>query len=222
MPKEWHYPTIIRYSNILNIISLIFYFSLEIIIDYHLFPLAEDLRKSDFIDNSWGTKNLLNNSNKYYDNDELGFGLYKTATNLFENVFFTYTISKSMSLKKISVSLILAIIIIVIAYYGFEQVPIAIPFMQVVFSTVILGDLFKHLVYVNRMKQVIEKWQSLFSNSDFKINPDNHRADVYKTWIFYESTLARTQLSLSNKIFELFNDKLTQEWEIIKIRYNIN
>lgn len=208
--------------NIINIVSLISYFGLDFIIDYHLYPLAEDSRKADFIDNSWGTKNSLQNSVDYYDNDELQYGIYKMAVNLFENVYFSLNVSKAMRWNKYGTNAVLTLLILVIACYGFNNVPIAVPLLQVVFSSVILGGLLKHIVFINRMKQVIYKWQSLFQIDDFKIDPDKYRAQVYSIWLYYESTLARTQISLSEAKFNAMNQRLTHQWEQIKIKYNIN
>jgi len=220
-----YFPAVSRFAtivNIVNITSLIAYFALDFIIEYHLYPLAEDARKVDFIDNSWGTKNSLQNSVLYYDNDELKYGLYKMASNLFQNVFFSYNVSRAMRKSKYGLNIMFTIIILIIACYGFNNVPIAIPLLQVVFSSVILGDLLKHIVLINRLKQVLEKWQGLFQDEEFKDNPDKYRAQVYSIWLYYESTLARTQVSLSEAKFNELNQKLTHDWFEIKKKYLIN
>lgn len=213
--------TYINILNITNIVCLVSYFALDIIVEYLLFPSAEDTRKADFIDNSWGTKNLVRNSEKYYDNEEIMHGIYKMAVNLFENSYFSYNVSRAMTNRKVVVSVIFGVAIFIIAYYGFGNVPIAVPLLQVVFSTVVLGDLVKHLIYTRRVKNSFEKWQNLFQYPEFKTDPDRFRADVYKNWLYYESTLARAQISLSESLFNAMNQRLTAEWEQLKSKYNI-
>src|SRR5665811_1070806 len=75
--------------NILNIIGITAFFLIEILVDYVLLPQADSKRRDDFIDNSFGSKFSPKNSIGYYDNDEIGEGLYKASVNLFENCFFS-------------------------------------------------------------------------------------------------------------------------------------
>lgn len=216
-----YYEHVIFYSNLLNIICLVVYFILEAIVDFFLFPAAEDIRRSDFIDNSWGTKYQIESSQKYFDNDELKPGLYKMAVNLFENSFLSYNISKAMSGSKIILNSIFGLTVLVIACFGLANVSFAIPLLQVIFSSMVIGNLIKHLRFVTRMKLTIERWQEIFQEENFKVHPDKYRALVYRNWIYYEATLARCQISLSDKIFNKFNQRLTHEWEKIKIKYKI-
>jgi hypothetical protein len=223
LPKSWvHYEVVLHYTNIINVVSLVMYFVIEITVDNHLFPLAEDIRRSDFIDNSWNTAFSIENSQAYYDNDEVAPGLYKTAVNLFENAFFSSRVSKAMIMKKVVINTFFGLLVIVLGYYGFSRVPIAVPLLQVVFSTVVLGDFAKHITYVNRMESILERWQLLFHEKSFKSDPDEHRAEVYRNWLYYECTLARAQISLDSNVFNRLNQKLTHEWVNLKDKYKIN
>lgn len=207
--------------NSLNIVCLIVYFIIDSIVEYVLFPNAEDIRKSDFISNSWGIITTSKPSEQYYSNDEINFGLYKMTLNLFENSFFSYNVSKSMLLKKIIITSFFAVLIIVISYYGFKSVPIAIPLLQVIFSTMILGDLIKLLIFINRVKRVFDNWELLFIHNDFAKDTSKYQSEIYKNWLYYESTLARTQITLSNAKFNELNQRLSHEWNQIKAKFSI-
>jgi hypothetical protein len=82
--------------NVLNIIGISTFFLIEIVIDYILLPQADSKRRDDFIDNSFGSKFSPKNSIGYYDNDEIGKGLYKASVNLFENCFLHFLFLKSL------------------------------------------------------------------------------------------------------------------------------
>lgn len=89
------------FLNIANVILLCVFFSIEIVNDLIILPQADSKRRDDFIDNSFGSKLSPVNSIGFYDNDEIRIGLYKTAVNLFENCFFTYSLVKLLTVKKL-------------------------------------------------------------------------------------------------------------------------
>lgn len=85
---------IFEIGQIVNIIFLISFFFSEGIVDLILVPISDNKRRDDFLDNSIGSNLSLRQSVAYYDNDEVTQGLYKVAVNLFENCFFTHSLTK--------------------------------------------------------------------------------------------------------------------------------
>jgi hypothetical protein len=69
---------------------------LEIVVEYIIVPQADSKRRDDFIDNSFGSTFSTNASVGYFDTDEIRPGLYKAASNLFENCFFNYILVKAV------------------------------------------------------------------------------------------------------------------------------
>ncbi|MDI1355733.1 MAG: hypothetical protein PSX36_12500 [bacterium] len=207
--------------SILNIISILLFFVLEIIVDFILFPQSEQKRRDDFIDNSFGSKFSPANSVEYYDNEELQQGLYKTSTNLFQNSFFTYSLIKELTLSKIIFPSIVLVAVFVFAFFGFEKTPISVTILQVLFSANVLGNLIKHLILLNKLAAIQDGWVSIFQNENFKSDTNKYHASIYRYWLQYEALLSRIQPNIPEKVFKSKNALLTEEWIKIKTKYQI-
>ena len=158
----------------------------------------------------------------YYDSDEIQNGLYKVATNLFENSYFTYSLVKAITLRKTVLPSLVLLSIAVFAYYGFKQVPLGLSLLQILFSATLLGDLVKHFILMVRLHTIHDSWITLFQNQDIKSNTDNYKTLIYRYWLQYETLHSRIQAGIPDKVFKKLNAGLTQEWNNMKIRYNIN
>ncbi len=208
--------------NILNIVGISAYFIIETTIEYILLPLADSKRRDDFIDNSFGSVISTNSSIGYYDNDEVNQGLYKASVNLFENCFFTYSLVRAITTRKIVVPAILLIVISIFAYYGFKEVPFALTILQALFSTSILGELIKHLILVNRLSNIQDSLVSLFHNEDLKQNTFKYQAHIYRNWLQYETLHSKINANIPDIVFQKHNQSVTEEWEKLKSRYKIS
>lgn len=208
--------------NTINIIAISLFFVLEILVEYILVPQADGKRRDDFIDNAFGSTFSPNPSVGYYDTDELQKGLYKAASNLFENSFFTYSLAKVITVRKIVLPAIVLLSIIVFAYYGFKQVPFALSLLQALFSATLLGDLIKHMILLTRLNSIHDAWINLFQHSDLKVNTNRYQPHIYRHWLQYEALHSRIPAGIPDKTFKKHNNRLTQEWNNLKIRYNIN
>lgn len=213
---------LLHFINILNIIGISIYFVIEIIIDLILMPMADSRRRDDLIDNSFGSSFSPNSSIGYYDNDEINMGIYKVAVNLFENCFFTYSLVKVMTSRKIIIPTITLIAVGVFAYIGFKEVPIALTILQVLFSGNILGSLIKHLILINRLSSIQDSWISLFQNEDFQANHSNYQTHIYRYWLQYEALHSKINAGVPDKVFNKLNPSLTQDWKQLKQRYKIS
>lgn len=223
-PVVYYFNSGLKYNDLLNSLNIIFllaYFVLEVLSDYILIPQAEAKRRDDFIDNSFNSKFSTNQSVGYYDNDEIGVGLYKTACNLFENCFFTYSLVKSITFQKIIQPSIILLTVIVFACVGFNRVPFALSFLQILFSANILGSLIKHLILLSRLNTIQDSWIELFQHHDLKADIKKYEPNVYRYWLQYETLHSRIQSNVSDKVYNLLNPTLTKEWHELKKRYNI-
>lgn len=207
--------------NICNIIGIGLFFSIEILNDLILIPQADSKRRDDFIDNSFGSKFSTKNSIEYYDNDEVGLGLYKASVNLFENCFFTYSLVKITTISKIVIPILMLFSMVVIAFYGFREVPFALSILQALFSANILGLLIKHLILLNKLSTIQDFWINLFQNEDFKNKTYKYQAHVYRYWLQYETLHSRINAGIPDKTFLKYNPSLTTDWNNLKIKYSI-
>ncbi len=207
--------------NIINIVSILLFFTLEIIVEYILFPQSEQKRRDDFLDNSFGSKFSSVNSVEYYSNENVSIGLYKAACNLFENSFFTYSLIKALTIRKIILPAFVLLFVWVLAYFGFNKVPLGLSILQVLFSANVLGNLIKHLILFNKLSIIHEKWIALFQIHDFKQFPLHHQSQIFHIWILYETILSRMQPSIPDNFFQKHNPNLSLEWKSMKNKYSI-
>ena len=213
---------IINIINVLNIIGISLFFFIEILIDYILLPQADNKRRDDFIDNSFGSKFSTKNSIGYYDNDEVEKGLYKASVNLFENCFFTYSLVKAITFSKIITPLIMLLLMMILSYYGIKEVPFALSVLQALFSANIMGLLIKHIILLNKLSVILDNWILLFQNKDIKSHTYNYQSFIYRYWLQYETLHSKINAGISEKIFSKNNSTLTVEWENLKSKHNIN
>jgi hypothetical protein len=214
--------TIKSLLDVINIISILLFFVLEIIVEFILFPQAEQKRRDDFLDNSFGSKFSTANSIDYYSNENINQGLLRAACNLFENSFFTYSLVKVLTLHKIIFPAIVLVSVWVIAYFGFNKVPVALSVLQFLFSANILGNLIKHLILLNKVSLIHDSWITTFQIHDFQTDTLKYQSNIYRNWLNYEAILSRIQHDIPDAFFKKHNDRLTIEWKQIKIRYSIN
>jgi len=195
--------------NILNIIGIGLFFTIGILVEYVFLPQADSKRRDDFIDNSFGSKFSPKNSIEYYDNDEIGTGLYKASVNLFENCFFTYSLTKIVTISKIIVPTIMLILMIIISYFGFKEVPFALSILQTLFSANILGSLIKHIILTNKLSDIQDSFIQLFQNEDFKTNTYKYQASIYRYWLQYETLHSKISAGIPDTVFQNNNETLT-------------
>ncbi|MFA6924681.1 MAG: hypothetical protein WC223_10575 [Bacteroidales bacterium] len=213
---------LINIINILNIVGISMFFILEIISDFILIPQADNKRRDDFIDNSFGSIFSPSNSIGYYDNDEISKGLYKASVNLFENCFYTYSLVKVTTSKKIIIPSIMLLFMVAFSYYGFKEVPFALSVLQALFSANILGLLIKHLILLNSLSIIQDYWITLFQHEDLKENTFKYQPSIYRYWLQYETLHSKINAGIPEKVFKKLNPLLTEEWNKLKVKYNIS
>lgn len=208
--------------NVVNIIGIGLFFTIGILVEHIFLPQADSKRRDDFIDNSFGSKFSPKNSEEYYDNDEVCLGLYKASVNLFENCFFTYSLTKIVTISKIIIPTIMLIMMLVVSYYGFKEVPFALSILQTLFSANILGQLIKHIILINKLSAIQDSWIQLFQNEDYKSNIFKYHACIYRYWLQYETLHSKISAGIPDAVFQKNNDRLTSDWEQMKLQYNIS
>lgn len=110
---------------------------------------------------------------------------------------------------------------IVLAFYGFKQVPFALSVLQALFSANILGMLIKHFILLNKLSSIQDTWILLFQNTDLKTDTVKYQTHIYKYWLQYETLHSKINAGIPDKVFTKNNPILTTEWATLKQKYNI-
>ncbi|MDH7462595.1 hypothetical protein QEG73_14960 [Chitinophagaceae bacterium 26-R-25] len=209
--------------NYLSIIAIILFFALDIIIDYVVVPYAERKRRDDFIDNSFGARNSIQQSDGYFDNDDINTGFYKAAVNLFENSFFTSSLLNRILIRKLILLLVVFLVFITLCFYGLRDNDIALIALQAIFSASIVGDFIKYLILRFKVEQIFTQWKKIFDQTgDLAQSPEKHIPLICQLWLEYESTISRILVEIPQKVFDENNTTLTTNWNKIRSLYSIS
>jgi len=200
-------------------ISLIILLSIFELVSKHFKSRADKIRRMDFIDNSLGTKLVHDSSDEYYDNDELELGLKKITINLFENSFFSMKISEKMKKKLFCRNILLTIIIIGFAIYGFSNSVIALPILQLYLSQYFILNMIKLNSFYRNVEATFNDLKSITENLEYNRKLTKNEFMLIKVLVDYEVNIAESNLLLDTKIFNEMNSSLTEEWQEIKYKY---
>jgi hypothetical protein len=207
-----------------HIISILGFTAISIIIDYILIPNGQKTTRNDFFDHSFGTKYIVHkNSEEYYTNQDLPNGFYKMSVNLFESIFFTYSIACGMRLKRIFTTSVLILVLIPLLYYGIKNTSfIFIALLQTLVSAYFLGGLIRLIIFANRNESLFTELSNIFSTNEFKNKIDEYSIPIIKIYTDYESNKAWSNILLDSKLYKKMNADLSHKWIEIKKKYNIS
>jgi len=218
------YKSYILLYNLLNFtsyVSIISYYVVNIVTEVFLCPATARLRRTDFIDNSLGSKFLGKKSENYFTNDSIRPGAYKMAVNCFENCYFTYNIGRGMSKTIILKNVFFSSVFLFAAYVGLKENLIALPILQILLSSSFMNELIHHLNFLARLNHLLERFRWFFMeimNNKLNLNDLQHPTLLL---LEYETTLAYNKSPLSNKVYKKLEEKLSTEWEELKEYYEI-
>lgn len=211
--KKYSTASLLTYCiDIINCIISIGFAICQFVGDYIHFQ-AEIYRRDTFIDNAFGCKLAEKRSINYYTNDNLVCGLCKMGANSFESCFFSYRILKHdipcLWIKSITI----ALCFILFAITGYAEGAIFI--IQSIVPLSLLQQAIKQQIIVARLKIILERYRSIFSNS-------KSETDIFRNVLDYEGTISWANILLNEKTYHNLNEELSKEWKQIKREYSIN
>ncbi|MGL6107712.1 hypothetical protein [Romboutsia sp.] len=206
-------------NSIFTIASLIVLIYLGVQSDYYR-SNAEKKRRSDLFDNSFGTKYNHDKSKGYYSNDEIPNGMYKVATNVFQNCFWSLEISTKMKEKEKIKNLVVGIVIALFAVFGFLNNMISIPVLQLFLSQEFLVKYINLDRYNRELEDIFKELKDLFSRN-LNDSIESEQARLLNVIIRYECNILNWKIDLDSKIFNSEDARLEQEWSKMKNTYNI-
>lgn len=204
--------------NLFYFLLIIAYYILDTYTETFLYPATARKRRKGFIDNSLGSKFLNKKVEGYYTNDNLEYGPYKMLINCCENCFFTLNIARGMVPQVLIKNVFFSIGFLIIAYWGIKDSLVAIPILQILLSTLFITELIHHINFIAKLEQLFERFVDTITKP---MSYDQTLQEAVLLFLDYETTLAYNKAPLSDAIYEKLNEKLTKEWEDIKVRYDI-
>jgi hypothetical protein len=200
-----------------NAILIVAIFFLGILVDY-IYRNAENLRRLDLIDNSFGTRLSEKKSKDYYTNDDTDFGFKKVGINNYESSFFTYNILKEYINKERIKAGVISISFFLLAVCGYDKILILILQLSIPFT--LISRLYKTEVLYCCSKSVCDNYRSIFDKAE-ELSETKFHAEIVKNLLVYESNLAWSNILLDDATYHRMNEALSAEWDDIKARYNL-
>ena len=201
-----------------NTVIIIIFALLKFAVSYIIFHTSFD-KRSDFVDNSFGTNYSSNKSNKYYNNDTIENGILRMGANSFESCFFTYNLSIKDLKNKWIINIIVAIIILSLAVQGYNSVLNMV--LQLTLPIYLISDAINHSVFCLRIKNILDSFCRLYNDLKENENTLKKEPEIILTVLNYETTLSTFNLLISESLYEKYNPQLSEKWEKLKEQYNL-
>ncbi|WP_149242249.1 hypothetical protein [Dyadobacter sp. 32] len=187
-----------------------------------IFQKAEGSRIIKFIDNSFNS-NFSGSATPqvgFFNQDNINPGLYKMCINCFESTLFSTTIAKEMTRGKYIKAIIVLLIFVFTASMGdgttFRYLT------EAILPLALIQDAIRFSIYLSRLETVHASFTSFFTTINGNSSAFGQRiSEALKLIITYETTLAWSSIKLDSKIYNKHNAMLSNEWTLLKQRYNI-
>lgn len=131
--------SVISYLTVALVIIAFLYMAISIIDDGIMWFQAESARRKNSIQVAYDVRLDEYETEKYYNNNNVGDPDISYATNLFESAFFTKEISEKMLLGAVA-KLIIAVVVLIISCRFIANDDILLVIAQTVFSAVVIED----------------------------------------------------------------------------------
>jgi len=201
-------------AQVISYVSMVGYLIIKLVAKI-IFHNVERLKRNDLIDNSFGTNYSDDNTENYYNNEEVENGIKKLALNTYESSFHTENTLKLMTNKNLKILIVISIpfLLSIFSEGGSDFVrllfEISIPF-------ILLSEFVILIVYRLNVYAINERFKVEFTNIG---NSDLKEDDIPKLLIpvmEYYSIKAWANTNLDSKIFNANNEKVSKYWEIRK------
>lgn len=198
---------------VLNCISLVIFHIISFYKELLQFK-AEQQKRKDLYDNSFGTKLSESRSEGYYSNDEVSSGYMKLAVNNFESVFFTYRIMKEDLRNSIVRAIAVVLLFICVSLLGLQKIFILM--IQITLPLTIVVDSIRFIVTYHRISEIYKDYRKLFEKID-----GIREADILNQIVNYTAALSAGSVLLNDRTYHRLNATLSVEWDKIKRDFEI-
>ncbi len=198
------------------ILVVILYTILSIVNSYYLIPNAEKFRRKQLLSNSFDISLIHEQTQNYYNN-EFEPTIKKLGMNVLENSFFAKNICKEMLIRERVKNGIYFSIWLIILLNREVDLNYVLIITQTIFSGEIIIKWIKLEILKYQNEKIYEQLHFHFSQG-ISNTSNNGIANILDLVMSYEVAKGNASIKQSSKIFHKLNEKLSQEWEEIKIR----
>lgn len=201
------------------VIALLSSFSLSTYLENCLIPIANEKRREDFLTKAYNISLNHEETMGYYNND-IADPIQMIATQLLENSLFSKNISQKMLEYvriKSSLYLIVWLILLLVRSTKIEFIAIA---TQTIFGGQIITHWIKLELFSKRAGKIYSDIYRLFSAKE---TSNNQYFCMMITLLLnnYEINKDMLGMTLSSKIFEQLNSRVSKDWRDIKQKLQI-
>lgn len=180
--------------------------------------LADTKRRIMNIDNAFDLKYGEERSDEYYTNDKTKRGLGRFSINCFESCFYTYHLSREMlNRERIKCGIIFTPCLISL-FWGDRDVALMIG------NITVLGTIFSFWVRLEvlccRSKNILAMYRELYG-----LKPASRAVEESKMLLLsheYESLISWSGVLIDEEIYNALNSKLSQQWDELKVEYELS
>lgn len=196
---------------VLSYVSMIGYIGLSSVAKY-LFYSAEKVKRGDLIDNSFGTCYSECNSEEYYNNEEIEFGIKKLAVNTYESSFHTEQTLRKM-LFRYALKMHIFSIPFLISIFSIGGSDIVRLLFEISIPLIMFTQFFILIVYYTGVKSVNERLKIELTNIGSKQIALEDYAKLLNPIFDYYNIKSWATTNLDSKIFNKHNDQISKLWQ---------
>jgi hypothetical protein len=205
------YPVIYAIIQIAFVVGVFLFFVQGQALKLYFFPRAEDARRRELLQNSFGVTLTSEETVGYYNNDQTT-PLKRLAASTMESAFFTSHISRRMLFWQRATTAGYVCLYFVAVLYRSTDLEFLAVLAQVLFSEDILSRWVRLEWLRNRSEKVFDSLQAMFVAKPAFSRPiaQSQAVDLFS---LYETTKSTAAILLSSRLFHKHNVDLTAIWE---------
>ena len=205
---------VVSVAIIIQIVASLFYFIISVIDDGYFWYEAEKARRINSIENGLGIRLSELETEGYYNN-QIKESIEKYALNVLESNYFSKFISGKMFLIS-SVKSAIAVVVLVVSCRFMTDSSFLLIIAQTTLSSYVLLDTVMLIIYKVRMDNLYKDGYKLLISPKLGIGGKKKTACILAYVVEYESIKAHYKIRLSEKKYNKYNDKLSDQWKHIQ------
>lgn len=206
------YPIRYEWTLIAFAINVIVLFVSGLVLRLYLIPRAEDKRRKDFFSSACNVALTYERTEGYYNND-FTQPIKRIAAQVLENSHFSKSITGHMARRERIKIVVYASLWVMCVVNRQTDLNVIVAASQAVFSEEILAKWVRLEWLRTRFEQTYEDVYRLLQTQPAMTK---YNAIALDAMAMYETSKANAAITLSNKVFQKLNPRLSEEWNTIK------